>query len=124
MARQHIHKKIERTPEELAELKAIRERIQKERPTQADLAAQGAQFTTLGEVMQLRQVVFALKQERERQGLTLAQLAERTGIDPAPLSRLETGKTLNPTWGTLQRIAAALGKEIVCELRDAASVAG
>lgn len=48
MAREHIHKKIERTPEEMAELKAVRERIQKERPTLDDLVAQGATITTMG----------------------------------------------------------------------------
>lgn len=72
--------------------------------------------------MRLRQITWVLKQERERQGLTLEQLSQRCGIDAAPLSRLETGKTANPTMATLQKIAAALGKEIVCELRDARGV--
>jgi len=49
--------------------------------------------------------------------LTLAQLAERTGIDQAALSRLETGKQANTTVGTLSRIADALGVEFYCGIR-------
>jgi transcriptional regulator with XRE-family HTH domain len=60
-----------------------------------------------------------LKRERERQQLTIAQLAKMTGIDQAALSRLETGKNANPTLETMNRIAAALGKTIACTLKDA-----
>src|SRR5437667_453928 len=38
---------------------------------------------------------------RESQGLTLAEVAERMGMDAPALSRLETGKMLNPTLATL-----------------------
>ena len=47
------------------------------------------------------------KTEREKQGLTLAEVAARMGIDPPALSRLETGKTLNPTLATLFKWAEA-----------------
>ena len=33
------HRKIERTPEQLAELKAVRERFQRDKPTRAQLEA-------------------------------------------------------------------------------------
>jgi ribosome-binding protein aMBF1 (putative translation factor) len=52
------------------------------------------------------------KAERENQGLTLADLAERMGIDPPALSRLETGKVLNPTLATLHKWAEALGQQL------------
>jgi DNA-binding Xre family transcriptional regulator len=59
-----------------------------------------------------------LRDERKQQGLTLRELSDRTGIDEPALSRLETGKNINPTLDTLDRVAAALGKVISCSLRD------
>ncbi len=41
--------------------------------------------------------------------LTLAVVAERMGIDAPALSRLETGKMLNPTLATLHKWAEASG---------------
>jgi hypothetical protein len=52
------------------------------------------------------------KTERESQGRTLADVAERMGIDAPALSRLETGKTLNPTLATLHKWAEALGQKL------------
>lgn len=48
---------------------------------------------------------------RKRRGLTQEQLAERTGIDQAEISRIERGAG-NPTEDTLARIAQALGAEL------------
>ena len=56
------------------------------------------------------------KAARERQGLTLAETAERMGIDAPALSRLETGKTLNPTLATLHKWAEALGMKLDVDL--------
>jgi DNA-binding XRE family transcriptional regulator len=58
---------------------------------------------------------------RERQGLTLAEVAERMGIDPPALSRLETGKMLNPTLATLYKWAEALGQKLDVDLVSAGS---
>ena len=52
------------------------------------------------------------KAVRESQGLTLAEVADRMGIDAPALSRLETGKTLNPTLATLHKWAEALGRSL------------
>jgi DNA-binding XRE family transcriptional regulator len=49
---------------------------------------------------------------RESQGLTLAEVAERMGTDAPALSRLETGKMLNPTLATLHKWAEALGQKL------------
>src|SRR5262249_8901213 len=110
----HIHRKAIRTAEETARLRADRERYQREKPSPEQLLAEGGhkEFVSLGELIALQKVMASLKKERESQGLTLATLAERAGIDQAALSRLETGSHCNPTLDTLFRIASALGKEI------------
>ena len=56
------------------------------------------------------------KAERERQGLTLAEVASRMEIDAPALSRLETGKVLNPTLATLHKWAQALGQKLAVDL--------
>jgi DNA-binding XRE family transcriptional regulator len=56
------------------------------------------------------------KAVRENQGLTLAEVAERMGIDAPALSRLETGKMLNPTLATLHKWAEALGQKLDVDL--------
>lgn len=48
-----------------------------------------------------------IRAERLRQNLTLAQLAERTGLSASALSQIERGIT-DPSIGSLRRIAAAL----------------
>jgi DNA-binding XRE family transcriptional regulator len=56
------------------------------------------------------------KAVRESQGLTLTTVAERMGIDAPALSRLETGKMLNPTLATLHKWAEALGQRLHIDL--------
>jgi len=116
----HVHRKAQRTSRETAKLRADRERYQREKPSPEQLLAEGGhrEFVPLGELMFVHQITSLLKKERERQGLTLAALAERTGIDQAALSKLETGRNGNPTLSTLCRIALALDKVIACALQD------
>lgn len=61
-------------------------------------------------------LVARFKAVRESQELTLAEVAERMGIDPPALSRLETGKMLNPTLATLYKWAEALGLKLDIDL--------
>jgi DNA-binding XRE family transcriptional regulator len=61
-------------------------------------------------------LVGQFKVARESQGLTLAEVAERMGIDPPALSRLETGKMLNPTLATLHKWAEALRLKLAVDL--------
>src|SRR5438309_10174012 len=61
-------------------------------------------------------LVAKFKAAREQQGLTLAEVAERMGIDAPALSRLETGKVLNPTLATLHKWAEALGQKLEVDL--------
>ncbi len=59
-----------------------------------------------------RELIAALRSERERQGLSLADLAERTGMDRSAIHKLEIGLNSNPTYATLTRYASALGTRI------------
>ena len=113
--------KTERTPEELAELRAVRERYQREKPSPEEALAQSGhdQLVPLGEMILLHQLFALLKKERERQKLTLAEMEGKTGISQAALSRLETGRSANPTVDTIYRISTALGKSVGCYLQDA-----
>ena len=53
--------------------------------------------------------------------LSLADMAERTGMDRAGISRMENGLT-NPTFETIGRYALALDKRVVVDLEDCAPV--
>ena len=59
-----------------------------------------------------REVVTRLKAERERRGLSLADMLRRTGMSREALSRLENHQSPNPTVRTLARYAAAVGLEL------------
>jgi len=59
-----------------------------------------------------QELIATLRRERERQGLSLTEVAERTGMDRAAIHRLEIGLNKNPTCATLARYAKALGARI------------
>jgi transcriptional regulator with XRE-family HTH domain len=120
MVAKRLHLKIERTPEEKARIKEIRERFQRERPTPEELVASGEYNEPIpqGAYLELHRLMYLLRKERERQGLSLADVAERCDIDKAALSRLETGQQINPTIDTLWRYAHALGKDLAWAIGD------
>jgi transcriptional regulator with XRE-family HTH domain len=62
---------------------------------------------------ELQACVAELKRAREAAELTLAQVAEKTGLAAETLCRLETGQVTNPTWKTLGLYAAAVGRSLV-----------
>jgi DNA-binding Xre family transcriptional regulator len=106
--------KPQRTPEQRAEEEAIRKQHAanpiRQRPT-GTINPQS--FTAI------LSLVARLKAVRESQGLTLVEVAERMGIDGPALSRLETGKVLNPTLATLHKWAEALGQKLDMEVSPA-----
>jgi predicted transcriptional regulator len=109
------------TPEQEAAERALRERFQAEKPTLENLVESGdvTQVFTMGEYWELRKTFAALKALREQQGLSITDLAERTGMDRAMISRLENGQINNPTLATMTRYAKALGKKVVVSLVEA-----
>jgi len=64
-----------------------------------------------------RAIVSRLKAERERRGLSLGDMLERTGMSRETLSRLENNAAPNPTVRTLARYAAAVGLELQLEAK-------
>ena len=119
MSKERIHRKIERTPEEQRRLEEIRERFQRERPGLDDLRDSGdvTDVVSHGEYLDLRAMLAELKKHRQRQGLSLADVAERSGMDRSAVSRLENGIYVNPTVDTLYRYAEAIGAEIGFSVR-------
>ena len=119
MSAKRIHRKIERTPDQQRELQETRQRFQRDRPGLEDLLASGdaGEVVSQGEYLDLRAMLAALKKHRERQGLSLADVAEQSGMDRAAISRLENGVYVNPTVDTLYRYAQAIGAEIGFNVR-------
>jgi ribosome-binding protein aMBF1 (putative translation factor) len=117
---QRIHRPRMQTPEQEAAEQAIRKRFQQEKPTLQALVNRGdiRQVFTMGEYWELRKTFAALKALREQEGLSISDLAERTGFDRAMISRLENGQMDNPTVATVTRYAKALGKRVVVSLVD------
>lgn len=66
-----------------------------------------------------------LRFHRERLGLTLTEVGERSGMAYSAVARLERGER-EPTWATFKRIADALGLTLddFREPRQAAEDAG
>lgn len=77
----------------------------------------------MGDYWELCKTFAGLKALREQQGLSISDLAERTGMDSATIGRLESGHIDNPTIATVTRYAKALGKRVVVSLVDAIEIA-
>ncbi len=116
-------------PEKRAEAEAILARIQTPEYRAREIAGREAirrefretgrvAVTSAKELEGLKAFLETLRREREAEGLSLADLAERSGMDKAALSRLENCQQMNPTLHTLARYARALGKDLRWSLED------
>jgi DNA-binding phage protein len=100
------------TPARKAQVDELRKKLDAERPeieamAKAALAAHRA----------AERIVAQLKAERERQGLSLADIKQKTGFTRESISALENSEAPNPTIKTLQRYAMALGVKLEFSLR-------
>lgn len=100
------------SPEEKARLAGLREKLDKERP---EIMARAKEFFAAQEAT--KKIISRLKAERERQGLSLADIQERTGITRGAISLLENSDSPNPTIKTLQRYAMALGAKLEMSMK-------
>jgi len=108
----------ELTPEQRAAVearRAERQTAQYQDELDRDIEAYRQEYPPVGDP-ELIEALAGLRRERERQGLSLTDMAERTGIDRATISKLETGKLANPTIGTLRTYAKALGRRLAWTL--------
>jgi hypothetical protein len=117
MKARRIFRASRKTADERASERALRDKLQNERPSLEDLIRTGEcdpdAVMTMGMYFDVQRALQALKRERERSKLSIGDVAARSGLDRAVVSRLENGKQDNPTVATLMRYAAALGKRFV-----------
>jgi ribosome-binding protein aMBF1 (putative translation factor) len=100
-----------RPPEARAEDARVREAARKDVPP---LTADEDLLTLLA----------TLRTERERQGLSLTDVSDCTGMDRSMISRLELGKIPNPTLATLRAYAGSLGRSLDISARPMVGVDG
>jgi transcriptional regulator with XRE-family HTH domain len=74
-------------------------------------------------VLSLSETIGKLKNERLRQGLTLAEVSQRAGLGIESLSLLEDDKEFDVPFGTLWRYADAVGMKLEFKVGPAAEVA-
>lgn len=103
------------TPEEQVRHTQIREQIEAELPDITQRAKEQL-AAALQQGIEIQHITALLKAERIKQGLSLADLNERTNIDRSTLSKLENNEDGNPTINTLTRYAEAIGKKVVVTL--------
>ena len=120
MAKQRVHRKIERSESEQARIKALRDSFQQERPSLDDLVQSGdyEEPTTMGSFLEAKAIAHALKQLRLRVKMSLADASAKTGMDRSTISRLENGMYPNTTINTINRLAKAYGKRFTFRLED------
>jgi predicted transcriptional regulator len=125
MKAQRIFRPNPKTAEERVREQTLREKLQRERPSLQDLISSGEcdpdAVMTMGMYFDVQRALKALKQERERCGLSISEVAVRSGLDRAVVSRLENGKQDNPTIATLMRYAATIGKRFLWSYEDLAT---
>lgn len=100
-----------------AEATAARDALERERREQGKIATAG-EPTEPDDAIATAQFIGGLRRHREQAGLSLGDVADRSGIDKASLSRLENGWYPNPTVNTLARYARAIGKRLILDLED------
>jgi DNA-binding XRE family transcriptional regulator len=116
------HDKPALSAEQRAAVKAIRERSRKDRPGPDELIDRGEldELVPQAQYIELRALTVRFREIRERMGLTLTDLSERSGLTRAAISRLENGWNLNPTLETLYRYTEALGVGLKLAVDDLA----
>ena len=119
---QRIFRASRKTADERLREQTLREKLQRERPSQEDLVRAGDcdpdAIMTMGMYFNAQKALQSLKQTRKQSGLSIGDVAERSGLDRAVVSRLENGKQDNPTFATLMRYAAAIGKRFLWAYED------
>lgn len=107
MGKKRTAKRRKATPEQAEH---IRQEIERIKPFENEMREEARELWATHKLS--RQAIAELRAERERQGLSLADLKERTGMSRATISILENNDRPNPTISTLMRLATALGVDL------------
>ena len=102
------------TPEEAARRKELQDLAEADikdliAQRKAGIKSKPSGPSSVYDLIELNHLVSSLREAREEQGLSLADVAARTGIDRSALCRLENYRSINPTFATLTRYASAVG---------------
>ena len=99
------------TPEQRKIVDDVRRQIEQEKP---EILAEGKRVFAAEESIagRLQAAMGILKAVRKSHGITLDQVAEKTGMTKPYLSKLENDVAANVTINTLYRIADALGHDV------------
>ncbi len=106
------------TPKEATRYKKLRDRADAEAP---DVRRQWRQY--LAERIALADTFERLKEIREKQGKSLADMEELTGMDRSAISKLENGRRENFSIETMLRYADAVGAKLELTIRETKPVA-
>jgi hypothetical protein len=114
-----VHRRVRknRSARHRADESRVRENLKNEYREKGTLETTG-DGTPMGSLVAFRRFIMSLRRERERQGLSLSDVAERAKIDKAALSRLENGQQLNPTVNTLARYVSALSMTLTFGMNE------
>jgi ribosome-binding protein aMBF1 (putative translation factor) len=122
MNSKRVQKKINWTQADRQRHRQVRD-LFKDKPTIDQLVASGelsGHTVPMGLYLEMLQLLHDLKKAREAAGLSLADLAQRTGMDKAVLSKMENGRHGIPTLPSLARYAQAVGMTLAFSLNPVA----
>ncbi len=108
----HIVRDRRLTAEEIEHYRGLRAKLDAELP---DIKALGRALRDRPRALPLQDIIKALKEDRQKLGLSLNDVGERAGIRQSALASLENDPQTNPTIQMLMGYASALGKKV--ELR-------
>ena len=97
---------------ETAEVRKLRKQVERDSYPDPSIGISAEQYFA-----RVR-LIAKLREEREKQHKSLADMSALTGMDKAALSRIETGRKVTYKLDTIERYADALGKLISFELLD------
>ncbi len=101
------------TPDEKQRVNKAREKIKEELP---EIKRKGRAHKRAS--LTARKLIATLKEAREQQGLSLADLKERTGMTREAICALENSDSPNPTISTMTRYADAVGMQIAVKPKN------
>jgi DNA-binding XRE family transcriptional regulator len=110
-----------RTPERRAARAAAMEAIDREVRETGGITAEDGTFHRV-RVPAAPEFGRRLKALREARGLSVEDVVRASGIERSALFKLEGGKNLNPTVGTLERYAKVLGGRIKIEFEPSSDI--